>query len=127
MSKIVVNTPLPIDQNYNSRLLGIYDYLACRDIVNEVIGSVGKVKGMTIFNTLVLVRRYPRLSKFQLISYSNTESIKRCIPILVNLGYVRGIGKPRLIIPFQAYKIDTGYVITASGEAILRKIIMELM
>ena len=57
------------------------------------------------------------------LSYHGPSLIKS-VDYLFKVGYLAKRGKPRLIVPFQKYKIDTGYVITEKGNEVLRKILL---
>lgn len=120
-----LTTSLVEDELYNIALIG--KFIASNKIIRSVMGDVGKVKGTTTFSTLLLVYLYPRYTIKQLSAITNQLSVERSISILLRLNYIRVIGKPRLIVPFQRFKVDKGYVITPAGEAILRKIVSSIV
>lgn len=51
----------------------------------------------------------------------------RSIDYLHSIGYLRQVPKPRLIKPFQKYKVDNGYQLTDKGREVLYKIIASVL
>ena len=75
----------------------------------------------TAFRVLCVVFGNPMCTKAQVRRYRiSSRSVERCLDYLMSLGYVKAVKKPRLIIPFQAYKIDIGYRVTVKGEIVLK-------
>lgn len=111
------------DENSNARLISYADSLVIDKVaIGELLPSKG-VKSITCFKTLVLIWRYPRNSVNELELLSGHSRIINSVSYLVSVDMISPMGRPRLIIPFQRFKVDTAYVITAKGEGVLRKIL----
>jgi predicted transcriptional regulator len=87
------------------------------------------VKPGVIFKVLISLYVKPSQSKtaLQLKARVNGDTIANSIEYLLSQGYIKKVNKPRLIIPFQAYKIDVGYRITGKGEQIIYSIFNSLL
>lgn len=94
--------------------------------VREYIPEDGRVKSMTCFKLLLLVVKYPGSSSTALLKYSNNRTAFLATDRLLSFDLIRVIGKPRLIKPFQRFKVDKGYVITDKGKQVLVKILSSI-
>lgn len=76
------------------------------------------------YHLLLVIKHNPRQSALglRMLMNSTAQVTDKNTAYLLELGYIRKIGKPRLIIPFQRFKVDTGYVITVRGNSVLAKI-----
>lgn len=116
-----INAVNHTDNTYDTALIYYTDLVAFdRKKVAELIPDI---RSFTCFKILMLIDRYPRSCESDLIHYSKNYTAKRYIAILISLDLIRVIGKPRLIIPFQKFKVDKGYVITDKGKTVLRKLL----
>ena len=84
------------------------------------------IRNTFAFQCLLSINVTPWLTK---TAYAN--SFNRCkqstchtIDYLKELGLVSELGKPRLIIPFQKFKIDTAYTITPKGSKVVAEILI---
>jgi hypothetical protein len=77
------------------------------------------------FQCLLNINVVPRLTKAGLARSFNTcrQSTCHTIDYLNELGLVYELGKPRLIIPFQRFKVDTAYNITPKGFQVIRDVL----
>lgn len=127
-----VNSIDKSDSKISTVILGNWVISNIRPI--DFSGFINKKTGIRqkfCFQVLLLLcyRDEMRTSKSELVHITNGLfiSVDRAIDYLVDLGFARMIGKPRLIIPFNAYKIDKGYVITILGKLAVKKIIEKVI
>ena len=78
-----------------------------------------------VFKCLLNVYVYPRQTK---TCYSKTfhtcqSATANAIEYLVTLGLIQLIGRPRLITPFQTYKVDNAYKVTLKGGLIIKNVL----
>ncbi len=68
----------------------------------------------------------PRLTKTAYANAFNSckRSTRHTIDYLKILGLVSELGKPRLIKPFQRFKIDKAYAITPKGSNVITEILI---
>ncbi|WP_295655754.1 hypothetical protein [uncultured Mucilaginibacter sp.] len=73
------------------------------------------------FQYLLNINVNPRLTKTAYANMFNTCRHSTChvIDYLKELGLVYELGKPRLIKPFQRFKVDTAYNITTKGSKVI--------
>lgn len=125
MEKLGINT-LPADDYCNNVILiplGKYLTLPL-DRIRAFIPERRGFRSSACLDLLVIINCNPRLAitRVSSLMHSNPYKAIKNVAYLMSLGYVRQIGKPRLIIPFQRFKIDKGYVITQSGIKVLREL-----
>lgn len=87
-------------------------------VITKHIPYNERLRVKTSFNILVIVKLLGSPSRAAILQHGmlGIGSTQYALAYLVRLGFIRTCGKPRLIKPFQRYKIDTGYVITPLGE-----------
>jgi hypothetical protein len=83
------------------------------------------LRNTTAFKCLIHVQLSPGLTKagYSRLYKTCQQSTCHIIDYLLELQLIQTVGKPRLIIPFQAYKIDTGYKITSHGLKVVRSVL----
>ena len=76
------------------------------------------------FQCLLNIHVSPRLTKTGYARLFNTcrQSTCHAIDYLNELGLVCELGKPRFIIPFQRFKVDTSYNITPKGFKVVKDV-----
>lgn len=120
-----VTTPYITDAEITAEIL-IYIKIAFipATIITQYIPFKDGLRVRTLLNLLMLIKVLNNPSKAMLLRVGcmGQESTQHGLAYLVKLGLIRICGKPRLIIPFQAYKIDKGYTITVKGENVIRRI-----
>lgn len=95
-------------------------------LINPYIPRRAGVRNTFAFQCLLNINVTPRLTK---TAYANSfnkckQSTCHTIDYLKELGLVSELGKPRLIIPFQKFKIDTTYAITPKGSNVITEILI---
>ena len=77
------------------------------------------------FQCLLNINVAPRLTKTAYARSFSTcrQSTCRTIEYLKELGLVYELGRPRIIIPFQRFKVDTAYSITPKGSQLIRDVL----
>jgi len=83
------------------------------------------IRNTFAFQCLLNIYIAPRLTKTACATSFNTcrQSTCHTIDYLKELGLVRECGKPRLIIPFQRFKVDTAYKITPKGNKVITEVL----
>jgi len=61
-------------------------------------------------------------TKISEVTGFHKKTVNRVAALLINKGLIREIASPRLIVPFQAYRIDKVLKIAPKGEKILKKL-----
>ncbi len=105
--------------------------LACRlnsispVLIDQYIPRKYGLRNTFAFRCLMHIKAHPGLTKTGYSRLYSTCQQATChsIDYLNSLGLVREIGKPRLIIPFQAYKIDRAYKVTLRGKKVVKDIL----
>lgn len=122
----VVNTTIPNYNNIHSQLITHFTIATISiALLNKHLPGKQGIRIRTLFNCLVAVYLMDRASKFNICNkYNyNERSVSCSLCHLLELKLIRSIGKPRLIVPFQKFKVDVGYVITPLGEQTIVKIL----
>lgn len=121
-----VTTPTPQDELIKR---AITDYFLITNITTSKIrGCMPIPKGYRVryaFKVLIAIQGLKRPSKTNLVNYmsAGTTSLIKMVDWLYAEGYIKDVPKPRLIKPFQKYKVDKGYILTDKGKQCLYKII----
>lgn len=112
------------DNYYDSRLTAMTDLISFNNkILAEYFPLPNKLRPLTCFKSLLIIEKHPQICEWNLKKYTGNSDSKIIISGLLSLELIRPFGRPRLIIPFQKFKVDKGYVITDKGKAVLRKLI----
>lgn len=95
-------------------------------LINLHIPQKAGIRNTFTFQCLLNINLAPQLTK---TAYANSfnkckQSTYLAIDYLKELGLVSELGKPRLIKPFQRFKIDTVYAITPKGSKIITEILI---
>lgn len=78
-----------------------------------------------IYNALMFIDATPRCTGYYLSDNigSDKRAINKVVHYLLEYGYIKVLPRRTFIIPFNAYKLDKTYVITAKGKSVLHKLI----
>ena len=95
-------------------------------LINPYIPQRAGIRNTFAFQCLLNINVTPRLTKTAYANSFNKCKQSTCLAIdyLIELGLVSELGKPRLIIPFQRFKIDTAYTITPKGSKVVAEILI---
>lgn len=110
-----VTAEQPNYTSWDTRLISITDYIERPTVIKDT----NRITGRSLTNVLLFVMRYPRSTGNQIRNSVSNYTMYKALPILLEMGYIREIGKPRLIKPFQRFKVDRGYMITDLGKQIV--------
>ncbi len=94
-------------------------------LINPYIPRKQGLRNAFAFKCLLNINVTPRLTKTAYARSFNTcrQSTCHTIDYLKELGLVYELGKPRLIKPFQRFKVDTAYNITTKGLQVIRDVL----
>jgi hypothetical protein len=125
--KIGIDTPLKHSEKVSPQILQAYRVLTKPlSIIREYIPEVKGIKSSFCFKLMVIIACNERITEGcirAILNGAKESSVRPANNRLISLGYIREVNKPRLIIPFQAYKIDKGYMITPKGKSALNKML----
>lgn len=117
-----INPPLTSDNEFldiSIPITAIYNYLTVRRTLGKYnLSTPGLI-------CLIMLYKHPTSTIGHVRKYACQNTAINGIKQLLDLALVREVKKPRLIIPFQRYKVDKGYILTAKGEQLLRKILVK--
>lgn len=116
------NLSLPI----NTQILLIGKYLTTPlSKIRKHIPAKRGVSSSHCFRVLVMVLAYPRLTVYGIsdLLHTRSKNVKNGLEYLLQLGYVKSVGTPRLILTMDKYTIDTCYIITPLGRSVIIKLL----
>lgn len=95
-------------------------------LINPYIPIKHGLRNTFVFQCLLNIHVSPRLTKTAYAASFNTckQSTCHAIDYLKELGLVYELGKPRLIIPFQRFKVDKAYRSTPKGNTVIAEVLM---
>lgn len=70
-----------------------------------------------LYTMLLIIYSNPlrNITTIRDMSMSNSDTSRKNLDILIDMGYIQQENKPRKVIPFQAYVLDKVYRITVKG------------
>ena len=94
-------------------------------LVNQYIPMRYGLRNTFAFRCLLNIHVSPRLTKTAYARLYNNCQQATChaIDYLNELGLVCELGIPRLIKPFQRYKVDKGYKVTNKGYKVIKDVL----
>ncbi len=94
-------------------------------IIEQYIPRKQGLRSTFAFQCLLNIKVEPRLTKtgYARSFYTCRQSTCHAIDYLKELDLVYEFGKPRLIIPFQCFKVDTAYNTTLKGFQVIRDVL----
>jgi len=112
--------------SFNTQIINIVKFLELKlSTIRKYIPDKKGIRASNCFELLILISANPRTTQWYLRFVTNSTgfTISKNVNYLLELSLIKQIGKPRLIVPFQKFKVDKGYVITPAGEKLLREIL----
>jgi hypothetical protein len=122
-----INTPSKEYTTNETLLLQAYKlFTTPHRLIREYIPEKRGVRSTFCFKVLVIIACNERVTETgirAILNGTKETGVKSANERLCDLGLIRPVNKPRLIIPFQAYKIDKGYMITPKGKSALNRML----
>jgi hypothetical protein len=120
-----VDTITSFDKDMNQAVL-----LACKlnnispQQLHPFIPSKAGLRNTFVFKCLLNIYVYPRQTKTFYAKHFHLcqTAAAKAMEYLCSLGLIKPLGRPRLIIPFQTYKVDTAYQLTVNGKMVIKKV-----
>lgn len=119
---IEVTTRPTLDKKTTDGIIILTNHIIATEAIRAHISDIKGLTGRSCYNILLLIYRFPRRSAQVLEDMAHAGVLRRSLPRLQELGYIKAIGRPRLIVPFQKFKVDRGWVITDSGVMVIKNI-----
>ncbi|HXU28323.1 MAG TPA: hypothetical protein VN698_13915 [Bacteroidia bacterium] len=78
------------------------------------------------FHLLVIIKDRPRktINGLNKMLHSSACTIEKNVQYLESMGYVKAIGKPRLVPALQRFKIERAFTITPLGQNVVKRIML---